>query len=247
MWKPPSTQAALAWTVHALTASGVLVGVAGIFAVMHQRPKLAMMWLIIAQVIDGIDGPIARRIQISRILPQVDGYVMDLIVDYLTCVVVPAMFLHQFGLIGPRFSVAAMGIVLFTSAIWFSRTDLITDDHWFLGFPAVWNLVVPSLFLLGTSQTVNLIVVAVFAALQMTKVQIAHPVQVAEHRAVAIPVTAIWLVVMAIAVARVPNVSVWERAVLVAAPAYFAAISVHHAVTGKASATATPGAADPGR
>ena len=235
MWSPPRGAAALAWAVHALTASGVLVGVAGVFAVLDDKPRLAMLWLIVAQVIDGIDGPIARRIQISKILPQVDGYVMDLIVDYLTCVVVPAIFLHKFGLVPASMSVPAMGLVLFSSALWFSRTELITDDHWFYGFPAVWNLVVPSMFLLGTSQVTNAILVVAFCLLQMTKIQIAHPVQVTEHRKVAIPVTTIWLVTLTLAIYHSDNVgggvSVIERVVLLAAPAYFAGISIHRAVT----------------
>lgn len=228
MWRPPRGRAALAWSVHAMTASGVLVGVAGIFAVLNSEPKMAMLWLIVAQVIDGIDGPIARRIQISKILPQVDGYVMDLIVDYLTCVVVPAIFLHKFHLVPASLSVFMMGLILFTSAIWFSRTDLISDDHWFHGFPAVWNLVVPTMFLMSSSQTVNAVVVVAFCLLQMTKVPIAHPVQVAEHRSVAIPVTAVWLVALTTATFHYqrPHVYLIEKIILIAAPAYFAWISI---------------------
>lgn len=242
MWTPPSGSAALAWAVHALTASGVLVGVAGIFAVLNDQAKAAMLWLVVAQVIDGIDGPIARRIQISRILPQVDGYVMDLIVDYLTCVVVPAIFLHQFEMLPGPLSVPVMGFVLFSSAMWFSRADLITEDHWFYGFPAVWNLVVPSLYLLHTSPVVNVIVVIIFCGLQMTKIEIAHPVQVVQHRKVAVPVTVAWLLTMVLAILAVDangtGVPVWQKAVLIAAPLYFAAITFNRARSGKVVAPA---------
>jgi phosphatidylcholine synthase len=218
--------------------------VAGIFAVLNHQAKLAMIWLVVAQVIDGIDGPIARRIQISRVLPQVDGYVMDLIVDYLTCVVVPAIFLHEFDMLPPSLSVPVMGVVLFSSALWFSRADLITEDHWFYGFPAVWNLVVPTLYLLHTSVGVNLVVVVVFCALQMTKIEIAHPVQVIEHRRVAIPITVVWLLTMVIAIIGVnedgTGVPVWEKAILVLAPAYFAAITVMRARNRRLIPASTP-------
>ena len=48
------------------------------------------------QVLDGLDGPLARRINCREVLPEMDGYVLDLVVDFVTCVVLPAMFVLQF-------------------------------------------------------------------------------------------------------------------------------------------------------
>ena len=59
-----------------------------------------------------------------------------------------------------------------------------TDDNWFNGFPAEWNFVVPSLYLLGTSTWVNSVVVLFFCALTMTNIKFVHPVRVRVNRTI---------------------------------------------------------------
>ena len=138
--------------MHAFTTSGIVAGMLALQAVLDDRPKAAMVWLLATQMIDGIDGPMARAYDVKGRVPQIDGYVLDLVIDFVTCVVIPAAFLHQFNLL-PVAPVRSLwsGLVVFTSALWFSRTDMMTPDHWFRGFPAVWNLVAPTLYLLGAS------------------------------------------------------------------------------------------------
>jgi phosphatidylcholine synthase len=121
-------------------------------AVFDGKPKLAMIYLLITQIIDGIDGPIARQYDVKSTVPKIDGYVLDLVIDYVTCVVVPAAFMHRFDMLPHTFSIPLVGLVVFMSAIWFSRTDMMTEDNWFNGFPATWNLVAPTLFLLAPTR-----------------------------------------------------------------------------------------------
>ena len=204
--------------VHAVTASGVIVGFLGLEAVINDRPRSAILLLIAAQVLDGIDGPMARSWQISKLYPKIDGYALDLVVDYVTCVVVPVAFLHHFELLPSGLSVAISALVLFTSALWFCRTDMMTEDHWFRGFPATWNLVAPSFFLLGTGQHFNAVVVIALAVAQLTDLPFAHPVQVAERRAMNLAVTVAWIVAMAGATIVWPDTNVVFRVLLVAAP-----------------------------
>lgn len=229
---------AMAWFVHALTASGVLIGVAGIYAVLDHNARAAMVLLLVAMIVDGIDGPIARKIQISKLLPQVDGYVLDLIVDYLTCVIVPAIFLHQFHLLPKMWSVPAIGLVLFTSALWFARSDMMTDDHWFAGFPATWNLVAPTMLLLDTPRWVNLGIVVVLSLMSLSRVEFAHPVQVSASRSHAIPMTVLWLVALgttAIRYGKHPITKV-EIALLVVCPLYFGGLTVHRSISKRIAA-----------
>ena len=105
----------VAWSIHALTASGVVVGLLGLVAVSEGRPREALMWIIAAIVLDGLDGPLARRINCREVLPEMDGYVLDLVVDFVTCVVLPAMFVLQRVFLGaPRrmvWNIAAYGIL----------------------------------------------------------------------------------------------------------------------------------------
>ena len=122
--------------MHAFTTSGIVVGMLALQAVLDGRPKAAMIWLLATQLIDGLDGPMARAYDVKGRVPQIDGYVLDLVIDFVTCVVIPAAFLHQFKLLPAGSGLALTGLIVFTSALWFSRTDMMTSDHWFRGFPA---------------------------------------------------------------------------------------------------------------
>ncbi len=204
--------------VHAVTASGVVVGFLGLEAVINDEPRAAILLLIAAQILDGIDGPMARSWQISRLYPKIDGYALDLVVDYVTCVVVPVAFFHHFGLLPSGLSVTICALVLFTSALWFCRTDMMTDDHWFRGFPATWNLVAPSVFLLGTSPQFNAVVVVALALVQLTDLPFAHPVQVVERRTLNIAVTVVWIASMAGAAIVWPDTNAALTVLLIAAP-----------------------------
>ncbi len=144
-----------AWAVHVFTTSGIVVAMFALQAVLQQAAQAAIAWLLVTQVIDGIDGPMARAYDVRSRVPMIDGYVLDLVIDFVTCAFIPAAFLHQFNMLPHDISLLLTGLVVFSSAIWFSRTDMMTDDHWFRGFPAVWNLIIPTLFLLETPKSVN--------------------------------------------------------------------------------------------
>lgn len=216
----------LAWYVHLFTTSGVVVGMLALEAVFQNKAKQAMWFLLLTQVIDGIDGPMARQYDVKERVPKIDGYVLDLVIDFVTCVVVPAAFIHRFELLPDRFSLALVGVIVFMSAIWFSRTDMMTEDNWFNGFPAVWNLVGPTMLLLGTNQWVNAGIVVVLSVLMLTDVKFPHPVRAGEGRNITLPVIIIWLVALTWATQRFPTPSNIGRGLLIAAVAYFAGLSV---------------------
>ena len=88
-------------------------------------------------------------------MPRIDGYTLDLIVDYVTCIVIPVLFMHQFHMLPQGWSLVIGAFVLFMSALWMSRTDQMTDDHFFNGFPCEWNMIVPTLYLLDAAQWVT--------------------------------------------------------------------------------------------
>lgn len=209
-----------AFLVHAVTASGVIVGFLGLKAVFDDGPRSAILLLIAAQLLDGIDGPMARAWQISKLYPRLDGYLLDLVVDYVTCVVVPVAFMYHFDLLPSGLAVTLCAGILFTSALWFSRTDMMTDDHWFRGFPATWNLVAPTFFLLQTGTTLNAVVVVVLSLVQLTDLPFAHPVQVEAHRRANLTVTIAWIVAMATAAFVWPETPIVLRVALLAAPAW---------------------------
>jgi phosphatidylcholine synthase len=206
-----------AWAVHALTASGVIVGYVGLNSVIEGHARAAILWLVGALLLDGVDGPIARRLDVRTRIPTLNGNSLDLIIDYFTCTIVPVAFLYRFSIL-PDHTVGPVGFaILFVSALWMARTDQETADGWFNGFPAEWNMIIPSLFLIRANVWVNLAICVAFCALTLSRVQFAHPVSVSERRAVSLTFMVAWLGSMtwlAIAQRDVPVV----RLVLIVAP-----------------------------
>jgi phosphatidylcholine synthase len=184
----------LSLALHAFTATGVLVGMAALVAVLDGSARMAIIWLLVAQLIDGIDGPLARRLLPDEATTKFDGYVLDLVIDFVTCVLVPAAFLWEFNMVNhDRSGMIAVAALLMFSCLWFSRTDQQDSESWFHGFPASWNMVVPTLWLLNSSHTVTLIVVACLSILTMTNIQFAHPVRVVQWRAWNMVAISIWV------------------------------------------------------
>lgn len=206
-----------AWAVHALTASGVIVGYVGLNSVIEGHARAGIIWLIVALILDGIDGPIARKLDVQGRIPTLNGNSLDLIVDYFTCAIVPVAFLYQFDIVPEHTSGPVGFTILFVSALWMARTDQEDEERWFNGFPAEWNMIIPSLFLLRYNVWVNLVICVVFCALTLSRVQFAHPVSVRERRSISLTFMTLWLGSMlwlAIAQRDVPVI----RAVLVVAP-----------------------------
>ncbi len=147
-----SRRRVLAWAVHVLTASGAAVGLAALYETARGQPRAALLWMLVAFFIDSVDGTLARRADVERIVPRVDGRRLDDIVDYLNYVIVPVFFLAWRGQIDPLALAAAP---VLASAYGFSQTEAKTDDGYFLGFPSYWNVVALYAFLLEVSAPVT--------------------------------------------------------------------------------------------
>jgi phosphatidylcholine synthase len=215
-----------AWVLHAFTALGTVVGLSALVSVFDGHPRGAIAWLLVAAVIDGVDGPVARSWGVAEVLPQINGCVLDVVVDFVNCVIVPLAFLWRFDMLPNHLDFAVVAVALFTSALWFSRTDMMTDDHWFNGFPAAWNLVVPTLFLASSSVQVTAVAVTVLAVLQLSSVKFVHPVRVRDLRLLTLPVTVLWVAAIAVLAVLWPTVPFWGPAALLIGPAYQIAITV---------------------
>jgi phosphatidylcholine synthase len=142
----------LAWSVHVLTASGAAVGLAALLETARGHPRLALLWMLVALAIDSVDGTLARRAEVERMVPRIDGRRLDDIVDYLNYVIVPVFFLAWGGRIEPLALAAAP---VLASAYGFSQTEAKTEDGYFLGFPSYWNVVALYAWLLELSAPVT--------------------------------------------------------------------------------------------
>ena len=213
-----------AWGVHAFTASGVVLGLLALQAALGGDAVACLGWLGLALVVDGVDGTLARRAGVKDVLPGIDGSVLDLVIDYLTYVVVPAVFLDRFGLLPEGLGVPLAAWVLTTSLYCFSNTGMKSGDHYFVGFPAIWNVVALYLWLLALDPWINAAVVVALGLLTFTSVKFLHPFRVHALKRLNIAATAAWAASGAVLVAAHPARPEVAWTVWLLATAYYLAV-----------------------
>ncbi|MFM8681535.1 MAG: CDP-alcohol phosphatidyltransferase family protein, partial [Alphaproteobacteria bacterium] len=189
---PTPTRRAAGWAVHALTASGAFLGLLSMLEIVRGDARGALLWLGVALAVDGLDGPMARRLRIRDVIPKVDGAVLDLVVDYLTYVLVPAIFIYWFSLLPPDWSLAGAGFILVTSLYCFANIDMKTTDNYFVGFPAIWNVVALYMWVLDSPPAINAFVVLALGVLTFVPVKFVHPIRVRDGRDVTYASMLVW-------------------------------------------------------
>ena len=140
------------------------------------------IWLGVALIVDTVDGPLARRVGVTKVLPRFSGERLDLIVDFLTYVGVPAFALSQSDLLPAPFRFPAGIAVILSSLFHMADQESKTKDGYFVGFPAIWNVVCLYLFVFTPPPLVSLSIVAFFVALTFVPILAVHPFRVAEWR-----------------------------------------------------------------
>jgi phosphatidylcholine synthase len=156
-----------AWGVHLLTATGlVLAGAVALLIVegSERAFRMAFGLMAAATLLDAVDGPMARRIGVGRVLPQVDGRKLDDIVDFHTYTSLPLLLLWRSGVVSGGWT-WVLAAPLLASAYAFVRVGAKTDDGAFLGFPSYWNVVALYLHFLRPSPFVAAAVLLVLSAL----------------------------------------------------------------------------------
>ena len=88
--KPTPAIRAAAFSVHIFTAFGAAVALLAMLEAVREHWANMFGWLGVALIIDAIDGPLARRLDVVRLQPNWSGEVLDLVVDFVTYVFVPA-------------------------------------------------------------------------------------------------------------------------------------------------------------
>jgi phosphatidylcholine synthase len=193
---------ARAFSVHLLTASGSFLAFLSLVAASEERWTAMFWWLGLALFVDGIDGPIARKLEVKEILPTWSGELLDNIIDYVTYVLIPAFALYQFGLMGEGLSFLSAAIIVVSSAIYYADTGMKTAENFFKGFPVVWNMIVFTLFVIEPGEWVSFGVVVIAAVLTFVPVNFLHPVRVKRLRTLNLGVTLAWCVFGGLALAE---------------------------------------------
>src|SRR5512134_1124568 len=195
---PLSMRKALAWSVHLFTATGAVWGFLTLLAIFEQNWRMAITWMIVAMFVDGFDGMLARWFHVKEYARQVDGALMDNIIDYFNYVVVAALILIKApNLLPPGLEMPAAFSILLTSAYQFTQVDAKTDEQsfFFKGFPSVWNFLVLYMMLLGLNPWINFALLVICNILVFVPVKYIYPTRTTRLRRFTLGLTyAYWVI-----------------------------------------------------
>ena len=188
------TKETKALSVHLFTATGAVFAMLAMLAAADAKWSLMFLWLIVAFFVDGVDGPLARKYDVKTNAARFDGMLLDLIIDYLTYVFIPAFALFKSGLLPGWTGWIAIIIITFASAMYFCDGNMKTKDNSFHGFPGCWNMVVIVLFALSPNFWFILALIGLLAISMFLPVKFVHPVRTVRWRAVTLPMAMAWVV-----------------------------------------------------
>ena len=164
-----------AWLVHVYTATGLVLALLTVIAVMEGDTVRALWLGLAAMVVDGTDGMLARYLQVKRWIPWFDGALLDNIVDYLTYAFTPMVLLWSAGYLGRdvgdgagRHPAAGLRLPVLPGR----RED---RDHLFLGFPSYWNIAAFYVVVLDLGPTAVAVLLLVCAVLVFVPIGYVYP------------------------------------------------------------------------
>jgi phosphatidylcholine synthase len=215
-----------AWLVHLYTATGAVAAFFGTTAVVAGRYREAFLWMVGATIVDATDGVLARAAKVEQRLPTVDGRRLDDIVDYLTFVFLPVVFLYHSGSLPDGWAGLVASAVLLSSALGFAAADAKTDDHYFTGFPSYWNIVALYLYAMRVSPVTNGIVLLGLSAMVFWRVRYVYPTRTPLLRRTTLGLGIVWGMMILAMVLTLPNVPTWLLASSFFFPVYYTALSI---------------------
>jgi len=213
----------IAWPaalVHLFTALGAVCALFATRAVLAGAWEEVFAWLGLALIIDGIDGTFARMADVTVKLPRFSGEQLDLVIDYVTYVFVPALALLQAGYLQGPFGVLLASLILLSSLFHFSDTESKTEDHCFVGFPAVWNIVAFYVFAFQMPSWIVATLVLTCVVLTFVPMRWAHPLRTPLLWPVTLAAMGLWCVAACLTAWSGFPASPLSQAILLAVAAY---------------------------
>jgi len=178
--------------VHILTATGGVLGLFSLLSACDGQWTTSFAWLGAALIVDGVDGPLARMVDVKRILPRFSGEELDHLVDYVTYVTAPAFMVARAEIVPEGLRLPLAAVIMLVSLYHFSDTESKTADGYFVGFPAIWNVVVLYCFVLGFQPAVSASIIAICAVFTVIPLYWVHPLRVKRLRLLTSAVVSAW-------------------------------------------------------
>ena len=229
---------ARAFSVHIFTAAGAALALGALIYAVRGQWTAMFLCLGVALFVDGVDGSMARAFKVAERLPRWSGDVLDLVVDFVTYVFVPAYAIAAGRLLPEPLALPAGVVVVVTGAVYFADREMKTADNYFRGFPALWNCAAFYLLLLRPAWWLTAAAVALLAMLTFVPFPFIHPMRVRRLRALNLALLAVWAALGAVALARDMMPGPWITGGLVAIGLYVLAAGVFRRAD--AAATGAP-------
>lgn len=195
-----------AWAVHAYTMTGSVLALLMVHFSYEGEVRKVLWLFLVAMIVDGTDGFLARHFQVKTVVPGFDGALLDNVVDYLTYAFAPMVLLWANGYLpsGALGGVCA-AVPLLASCYQFCRSDAKTDDHFFLGFPSYWNVLAFYVVVLEVGTTATAVMLAIFAILVFVPIKYVYPSRTATLWTLNMTLATVWLGAFAVITAQLPD------------------------------------------
>jgi phosphatidylcholine synthase len=226
--------------VHVFTALGAVCALLATLAVVSGAWEAVFAWLGLAMAIDGVDGTLARKAQVEHRLPRFSGERLDLVIDYMTYVLVPTLALLQAGYLPGAWGLVLAALILLSSLFHFSDTESKAPDYSFVGFPAIWNVVAFYVFAFALPRAATAALVLACVVLTFVPFKWAHPLRTARLRSVTIAAAGLWAIAAITVVAAGFPAGPLTGALLLLVAVYGVGLTAHTAVNGQPGAASTP-------
>ena len=222
-------QKALAWSVHIFTASGLIAGFMAILAINEKDWRIAMLWLLVCFVIDGVDGTFARLFKVKEVLPHIDGKTIDYVIDFATYAIIPAYFFYEAGLVDETWKLPCTSILLLVSAIYYGKTGMVSNDMYFIGFPVLWNMVVFFLFFVFDFSNIwNAFFILIFAVLHFIPIKFVYPSQTQKFKFLTLLNTVVFFISSIAILWFYPERNMWLIGSILIATGYYVMLAIYN-------------------
>lgn len=224
--RPSFFRTLAAYGVHLFTATGAVWGLLAILAIFDGDYRMMIVWMIVAMLVDGFDGMLARWADVKTYANRVDGALLDNILDYLNYVLVPAIFIVKTDFLPAPVKLFTACLILLTSAYQFTQTDAKTDDHHFKGFPSYWNVAALYMLLMGLPGWVNFGFLMLFNVLVFVPIKYIYPSRNSYLRQITLVLTYLYGAIGIWGLLQYPNHPQWFLWVSFVYVVYYIALSL---------------------
>jgi len=215
-----------AFAVHLFTASGVALGLLALIAAARGAWVWMFLWLGVAAIVDGIDGPLARYSKVAETLPRWSGDVLDLVIDYTTYVFIPAFAIAVSGLLPPGVDIVLAVAIVVSGALYFADREMKLPGNYFRGFPALWNIAAFYLFVLKPEPWIGAVGLAILVVLTFVPFRFVHPVRVRRWRNLNLALLVVWCLLALLTLVRELDPGPWVSLGLGVVGLYFFAFGL---------------------